>query len=190
MKSNSSDLANFIQDRAYKMEKIEWQKCKWLQPESLKTLMEIDFVKLVKSFQENDSIDPLKVWEEKPGIIWILDGHHRQKVLGHCLQNEKKKPPRLMNAIFIDCKDKKEAAKFCLLYATEYAKIEDQGLYEFLHTFDLQFDDIKTEIELPGINLDSFQACYYSDFKPTEPKEKEVDELQVKNECPKCGYTW
>jgi hypothetical protein len=145
------------------MEKIDWQKCKWLQPKTLKTLMEVDFKKLVKSFQENDNIDPLKVWQEKPGVMWILDGHHRQKILEHCLQNEPKKPPRLMSAIFVDCKDKKEAAKFCLLYASEYAKIQDEGLYEFLHTFDLDFSGVKGEIELPEIDLDDFEENFYTE---------------------------
>ncbi len=169
MNKFANDMKMTIKDRAIKMEKIDWQKCKWLQPESLKILMEVDFNKLVKSFQENDSIDPLKVWQEKPGVIWILDGHHRQKVLEHCLQKEEKKPPRLMSAIFIDCKNKKEAAKFCLLYASEYARIQDEGLYEFLHTFDLKFDKIKGQIELPAIDLDWFEASYYSDNNDQDP---------------------
>jgi hypothetical protein len=163
-------LQDAIKDRALKMEKIDWQKCKWFQPKSLKLCMEVDFNKLVRSLIDNDFADPLKVWEKNPGEIFILDGHHRQKALEHCLENEEKKPSRMLNAIFMDCKNEKEAAKLCLIYATEYAKIQDEGLYEFLHTFNLDFNDIKMDIEFPGIDLDVFEAGYFGEPSDLDPE--------------------
>ena len=42
------------------------------------------------------------------------------------------------------------------------------------------------KIELPDIDMADFGFIY----QPVEIKEKEIEELETKCECPKCGYKW
>jgi DNA modification methylase len=60
--------------------------------------------------------------------------------------------PDLLPAIFVECRDKKDAAELVVVYSSIYAKVTEQGLYDFMQTYDLNMDDLKTTIDLPGFD--------------------------------------
>jgi len=61
----------------------------------------------------------------------------------------------MLPANFIECSDKKAAAKMVLLYSSIYAKITNEGLGEFLDDFELDISNLINEIDLPGLDFDS-----------------------------------
>lgn len=148
---------------------------------NLKESREPEYEKLKKSIIKNGFRIPIFVWKDN-----LLDGHQRIFTIKKMCENGyelKEKIP----VVEIEAKDKKEAKKLLLLINSRYAHITEDGLYEYIETNKLNFDDLKLELDLPEIDLDNFSANFYDDI---EIKEKEIDELKTENECPKCGYKW
>jgi len=166
-----------IKDKIIKTEKVEWKKLKPLQGDNLKEFSQENYEKLKNSLLNNSFIDPLNVWESK-GEIYILDGHHRVKMFFN-LEKEGVSVPEKLTANFIDCKNKKEAAKVLLLACADYAKVKDKGLYDFLSVNELNFEDIKFEMDIPTISFSKFEDSFYKDEK-TQKEEKlnEVPEVE------------
>lgn len=143
-----------IVSQIIKQSLVNWKSLKWLQSSKLKDIGEHGITKLKNSLKENNFVQPFNVWEDSKGVIWILDGHHREKALTQ-LEAEGYEIPDLLPANFVDCIDKKAAAKMVLLYSSIYAKITNEGLGEFLDDFDLDISNLINEIDLPGLDLDS-----------------------------------
>ena len=159
-----------IASRIQKTEKIDWQKAKWLQNSSLKDLSKEANEKLRESLRKNLFVMPFVVWQENEDTLWILDGHHRQKILLE-LQAEGMQIPELLDATFISCESKKEAAQLVLVYTSQYAKITQLGLNEFLTTFDLDFLDMKNSIDIPDFSADRYEQKF--DLYGTSDSEKD-----------------
>lgn len=157
-----------VASRIIETKDIEWKKAKWFQNESLKELSPEAMAKLKASLNNNSFVMPFHVWKEGD-VIWILDGHHRQKALQE-MASEGVVIPDLLPATFINCADKKEAAKLLLIFSSIYAKIENSGLDEFLKMYHIEFDEVKLEIDLPEFSLPRFEQK----FNP--PIEIEEDE--------------
>jgi hypothetical protein len=151
-----------IKDNVLKTEKVAWKELEWLQNEKLKDFFVKSKDLLKESLKNNDYIDPLNVWQDETGKIWVLDGCHRQAALKEC-ENEGVLIPELLTANFIKCRDRKHAAKLVLVYAAKYAQITGEGLYEFIETEGLTLDDFKMEIDLPEIDFDDFEKNFFID---------------------------
>ncbi len=143
-----------IVSQIIKQSLVNWKSLKWLQSSKLKDIGEHGITKLKNSLKENNFVQPFNVWEDSKGVIWILDGHHREKALTQ-LEAEGYEIPETLPANFISCSDKKAAAKMVLLYSSIYAKITNEGLGEFLDDFDLDISNLINEIDLPGLDFDS-----------------------------------
>ncbi len=145
-----------IKSRIVKTEEVEWRKLEWFQS-NLKEMSKADFDKLKKSLVTNGFVMPFHVWQN--GKTWILDGHHRQKAMQE-LEKAGHDIPERLPANFIRCKDRKEAAKLVLVYSSIYARTTDEGLYEFINQNDLNFDDLKLEIDLPEFDAERFAISH------------------------------
>lgn len=175
-----------ITDKIIKSEMVKWKDFEFLQSKNFKELTEDAYNKLKQSIIKNHSIQSFKVWQDGK-TIYCLDGYHRCLILRE-LENEGYKIPEKLRAEFVDCKNKKEAAKLVAIYSSIYANITDEGLYEFLNIQKINIEDIKFEINIPGIDIDYFIQGYLTDEKI---KEKDYDEnIPVEKECPRCGYKW
>ena len=133
--------------------------------ENLVDLHDIDAAKLKKSIN-TAWIDPFKVWVTPSGKINILDGHQRQRILKKGGYSGK------VQCIQIECKDKKEAAHFVLLFRSVYGKMTDDGLYEFMHTYELDINHLGETIDLHDFNMDTFELSYFKDVVPNVPEEE------------------
>lgn len=164
-----------IKSRIIKQGPVAWQDCQWLQPKNFKSITGNAFERLINSIIKNDFVDPLKIWQDLGGAPWILDGHHRKKAFEEInrravIDENIPRVPDLLPAVFVDCQDKREAQRLCVLYASVYAEVEEAGAYQLIKELGYDFDAIKEEFQLPGIewrdNLD------LSSFNPGE-----IDEL-------------
>lgn len=132
---------------------------------NLVELHDVDAAKLKESIK-TAWIDPFKVWVAPDGEINILDGHQRHKVL------KKGKYTGDVQCVQIERKDKQEAARFVLLFRSVYGKMTDEGLYEFIETFELDYNDLKPTIDLQDFNMGTFEMSYYKDITPDVPEDE------------------
>ena len=176
-----------IVSQIIKQSLVNWKSLKWMQSSKLKDIGEHGITKLKNSLKENNFVQPFNVWEDSKGVIWILDGHHREKALTQ-LEAEGYEIPETLPANFIECSDKKAAAKMVLLYSSIYAKITNEGLGEFLDDFDLDISNLINEIDLPGLDL----ADTLLDLSDINNTSKEIDPDALTENlncvCPKCGF--
>lgn len=150
-----------IEDKIIKTGKVNWRRFEFLQKESFKEITKKQMDKLKASILNNDFIESYKVWEHD-GKIYCLDGYHRCLALSE-LAAEGYQVPEEFTANFVQCKDMKDAAKKVLVYSSIYASVTDEGLYEFSHDFNLNFEEIKFEIDIPKLDLDRYEAGYVRD---------------------------
>ena len=100
-----------------------------------------------------------KKWGNDEKVIYCLDGYHRIKAFediekyGH--RGNFYKIPQKFQAEFIDCKDEKEAAKLVLVYSSQYAKIHQDGVEEFITLTNLDLSDIEDQVSIPNIKLEN-----------------------------------
>lgn len=165
-----------IENRILKQGVVEWRDLEWLQPKNFKELSKKNYERLKNSIRNNGFIDPFKIWIDGKGHQWILDGHHRRKVMVD-LETEGMKIPDVLAADFIDCKDKKEAMKFVLIYSAIYAKPTYEGIDEILTVNDISVSDVFSEVEIPNIDIEYFNS--------DDDKKKIVKETTTY--CPYCG---
>lgn len=168
-KTADNTAARVIRNRIIKTVKADWTKFGFLQPDGFKELTKENYEKLRESILKNNFVESFKVWEKKKGELYCLDGYHRCKVL-KMLQNEGYGVPQTFSADFIECKNEKEAAKLVLIYSSIYAAVEDQGLYEFLSTYGIGFEEIIKQIDIPSIDLKKFSDEFLNELKDADEK--------------------
>lgn len=158
-----------IEDKVIKTEKISWKNFEFLQKATFKDINKDQFQKLKTSIIKNDFIETFKVWQNGKAI-YCLDGFHRCKAL-ESLEQDGYTVPQQMSATFVQCKNKEDAAKKVLIYSSQYASVTDEGLYEFSHDYNINFDDIKLEIDIPKLDLDKYEAGYVHDGEYNEEED-------------------
>lgn len=147
-----------LSSRVIKTMPVNWMELKFIQQGNFKKIEGAAREKLKKSILSNQFTQPFYVWqEEATGDIYCLDGKHRVDALkqlatdGHII-------PDTLPATFIRCTDKKEAASLVLVYSSIYANITEQGLFDFIQEYELQYENFKDTIDLPGFDDIEFQA--------------------------------
>lgn len=181
-----------MQDKIVKLEKVRWKDLNLFQNLKLKEMTVSAYEQLKNSLKNNDYIDPLKVWQETSGKIWVIDGHHRIKSFMEIEKTDKTIViPEYINAVFINFANRKEAAKAVVIYSSQYAKTTEEGLYEYLHQEQIDFDEIKLDMNIPEIDISTFEQSYYRNIEDIVPESGENQgklDHPIIIECPKCGY--
>jgi len=145
---------------------------------NLKELRKDELKKLKRSILKHGFSFPVFVWK-----TWIMDGHQRIFTVkelfkeGHTIGD--------IPVVDIEAGSKKEAAEKLLLLNSRYAKITDDGFYEYLNEFDLDLLEFKDDLELPEINLDRFIDGYLGGGEDDYGGENETIEeaYQILVEC-------
>jgi DNA modification methylase len=167
-----------LSSRVIKTDLIAWKDFKFIQTETLKELTPADFEKLKTSIVANNFVQPFYVWLNKKDVF-CLDGYYRIKALV-ALAEEGLKVPELLPATFISCKNNKEAAKLVLIYSSMYAKVSQKGLFDFIEEFDLSFNDLIEEIELPDFSNERFiQKFDVFNVDGCEEPEVKIDDVII-----------
>jgi ParB-like chromosome segregation protein Spo0J len=149
----------------------------------LKELSESNFNKLKQSILRHGITFPFFIWQSD-GKNYILDGTQRDRVL-KSMADDGYHVPALPCAL-IEAKDRREAAEKILLISSQYGKMTEESLDQFLAENDLSFLELADELELPSID-----DAYFRD--PSEFAAAGVDEQgrldqKVPVECPQCGH--
>lgn len=161
-----------INSRIIKTESIEWKKLQFIQDDDFKEWIDDGDKKLLQSIVKYQFVDPFKVWENE-GILYCLDGKHRWTDL-HKVAETGVNVPDLLPATFIDCTDINEAAELVLVYSSAYAKITQQGLFNFIEKFDLSFPELKGAINIPEFSFQRFEQKFDL-FQVSDAEEPEVE---------------
>jgi len=132
---------------------------------NLKELRKAELAKLKSSIIKHGFSFPVFVWGDQ-----ILDGHQRIFATKKLLKEGYKigKIP----VVEIEAKDRAEAAEKLLFLNSAYAKITDDGLYEFLNDNALKIEDFASDLNLPAFDMDAF----LQGFGPEVPTHEETDE--------------
>jgi hypothetical protein len=148
----------------------------------LKELGDPNFEKLKLSILKHGITFPFFVWQSD-GNNYILDGTQRDRVLTRMAEEGFEIPP--LPCALIQAKDRKEAAEKILLISSQYGKMTNHSLEDFLTENDLELPDLQDELELPSINLEYFRDA---DFQAVSAEEQ--GRLDKKNPvtCPECGH--
>lgn len=143
---------------------------------NLKEMTKESAGKLRASILKHGWIAPVFVWDKD----YILDGHGRLLVLGELL----KEGYAIGNlpVVDIEAETKKEAAEILLAINSKFQSITEEGLYEFMSDMDLGIDDL-ADIELPDIDLEHFEAGYFSISSGVNKEPEKKDTCK----CSKCG---
>jgi hypothetical protein len=150
---------------------------------NLKELREPEYKKLRRSIEKYGFRFPIFVWGNM-----ILDGHQRILVLKKMISDGWSIDP--LPVIEIEAENEKEAKHLLLLISSRYGHITDDGLYEFIMTSELNFDELKEEIDLPEIDFKQFEQSYFSEEpKDAEPQIDRAEELNKKWQV-KMGDLW
>ena len=153
----------------------------------LKELSDTSLEKLKQSILKHGITFPFFIWQ-RDGQNYILDGTQRDRVLKKMADDGYEIPP--LPCALIEAKNRKEAAEKILLISSQYGRVTDDGLYEFLSTNDLDFQELEPLLELPALDLDEFKEGWLTepDFSPTSADDQ--GRLDKKNpvRCPECGH--
>jgi ParB family chromosome partitioning protein len=153
----------------------------------LKELSEASFRKLKTSILKNGITFPLFVWQDD-GSNFILDGTQRDRVLRKLATDGYDVPP--LPCALITAKDKREACEKILLISSQYGKMTNESLYEFISKNELGFLELEEMLDFPQINLEEFKVGWLQepDFEPASADEQ--GRLDKKNPiiCPECGH--
>src|SRR6266850_5556627 len=147
---------------------IDLAKLTPLQGE-LKELSDANFEKLNQSILKRVITFPFFIWQSE-GTNYILDGTQRDRVLKR-MSDEGYKIPLLPCAL-IQAKDRREAAEKILLISSQYGKMTNNSLEDFLAENDLNLSELQNELELPSIDLEVFRD---SDFQPSSADDQGAD---------------
>lgn len=147
-----------IKSRILKLDQIHWRELDFIQDENFKEWIEGGNEKLINSLLKYQFADPFKVWE-CDGKIFCLDGKHRYLDLAH-LETLGVEIPDTLPATFIDCESKEEAAELVLVYSSAYAKITQQGLFDFVQKFNLDVPTLREQILIPDFSMERFEQKF------------------------------
>jgi hypothetical protein len=140
----------------------------------LKTLSETDYQRLKAQILDTGFSFAIHVWQ-KDSSTFILDGHQRLKTLLKMREEGVEVPP--VPVIVVKATTISEAKKKLLSAASNYGKIDRQGLYEYVTDAEIDIDDLLEDFRLPEIDMDSFKFEYFSD----EESDQNLDDLEVKD---------
>lgn len=163
---------NTINSRILKTALIKWRDLEFIQQENFKDWIDEGDKKLITSLLKYQFADPFKVWEHD-GKLLCLDGRHRFVDLLKISESGVIVPDELP-ATFIDCEDIQEAAELVLMYSSAYAKITQQGLFDFVAKFELDLPSLKESMNLQDFSLERFEQKFDL-FQTSDGEEPHVD---------------
>lgn len=153
-----SETATKLKSIVIKTEAVEWKKLNFIQQDDFKEWVEDGDTKLIESLLKYQFCDPFKVWESK-GKLYCLDGKHRVLDL-QVIEKQGYVVPEKLPATFIRCANRKEAAELVLVYSSAYAKITQQGLFDFVEKFKLDVPELRKSINIPDFSFQRFEQKF------------------------------
>ena len=156
---------------------------------NLKSLSESNYERLKKQILELGFSEPISVWKDGDSLR-ILNGHQRLRTIKTMVEKEGYRVGPLPISL-VEAKNVDEAKRKILALTSQYGKIEDEGLYEFLQDTDIAPNTLDENYSFPEVNLNSFVTNYFEASEPPIDDQKDLDPNmgdEVKMiKCPNCG---
>lgn len=149
----------------------------------LKELRVEEYNQLKDSMEREGFFEPVEYWEDKEGQRWIIDGHQRLFVCDKEGWPMPEVPVRPMAA-----KSKEEAARKLLLLNSRYGRMTGQGLYEYMHEFSIEADELD-RFSFSDLDLDSFKLEYFDETTLPPGDEDAIPEVPG-DPTSKLGDLW
>jgi DNA modification methylase len=124
---------------------------------ALKDLSDVNLAKLSASLLEHGFAFPFFVWKDK-STHWILDGHQRDAALRQIEKLKDVRLPKKFPVCYVQARNKTEAAKLLLLASSQFGKMTNEGLYEYVSTQELNIADLTLKVAFDAIDIDKFAA--------------------------------
>ena len=107
-----------------------------------------------------------------PTCVWhghkaILDGHQRNKVLrrlladGYVLVDVDDEPTESVPVTWVMADSEQQARKKVLAAVSQYGKLSDVGLRDFLGAADLEWPEVKPWVDLPDFDTEAFVGAFW-----------------------------
>lgn len=155
----------------------------------LKTLSKDHAERLKHQIVNTGFSAPIFVWAND-GKNWILDGHQRVRVIRKMVEQDGYTCPPLP-VVWVEAVTKEMAYRKLLSIASQYGKIEGEGLHDFMEQAGMGAEDMDS-FNFTEINPEEFVEEYFPDQDPESdpPGEPDppTDPPGPEHKCPKCGH--
>lgn len=155
----------------------------------LKILHREQFDKLRGQILNTGFSAPLIIWRND-GKNFLMDGHQRLIVIKHLVQKEGYDCPPLPVA-WVQAANMQEAYRKCLSIASQYGRVDKEGLKEFMVAGDLGPEAVD-EFNFQEVDSEEFQEEYFGDpeAEPPDPTDTPPDTgpPEPAHKCPSCGH--
>lgn len=163
---------------------------------SLKHLQPEQFQKLRAQILATGFSAPLIAWKHE-GKLHLMDGHQRLRVIRHLVEQEGYECPRLP-VDWVQAVSIQEAYRKCLSLASQYGRVTEEGLHDFMTMAELGAGDMDG-FNFQEVNSEEFRSEYFEDVPQGDPaaggdqgrldqKDKKPETLKIT--CPKCGHEY
>lgn len=148
---------------------------------NLKELSKDNYEKLKASILKYGFCFPVFCWKEV-NVYWVMDSHQRIKTLKQ-LRTEGYEIPDLPT-VYIEAKDKVEAKELLLQLNSNYGKLTQDGVYEFINEPGFELNPVLLkEVDLPDFDIDLFNGSFSDD----SPDDNKTGGGAHPVTCPNCG---
>lgn len=133
----------------------------------LKSLSEIDYERLKLQILDEGFSFTIHVWrDEAQARFYILDGHQRVRTLRKLIEEGYTCP--YLPVSFVHAVDYDSAKRKLLGAASQFGKVESQGLYEYLDGMSIDMDYVKKHTNLRDVDYVKFDEEYFQEMKEPE----------------------
>ncbi len=139
----------------------------------LKSLSKTDYQRLRREILDTGFAFPISVWRSDDGTNYILGGHQRRLALEELEKEGFKVPP--VPVVYIHAADYKGARRRVLQDVSQYGRVGDEGLYEFMAEAELSMDEVDDAFRIPDLDVDLFRKNFFDDPTVIPTVEGDVD---------------
>lgn len=164
---------------------------------NLKELSTENYGKLLDLMIKEGFAFPLAVARIKGKPYGVIDGHQRHRVIaqaiadGGTLVDAAGRKVDALPVVWVECRDKKHAARLILAAVSQFGRVTDDGLYAFVNDQGIGFDEL-AGYDLPDFDTEAFVEGYAPETREQQDAEPQIDqatELQKKWQV-KTGQLW
>lgn len=142
----------------------------------LKSLSKEDFEKYKKEILETGYAFPIKAWEDPDGNWQIVGGTQSYRTLLQMRDVEGYVIPKIPVSI-IEADNLRQACHRVLQDASNYGKVEKEGLYEFMQMASLSVEELKSRFSPTDIDLEEFEQEFFE-------LENEAAKAEIEDDVP------
>lgn len=132
---------------------------------NLKELSVKNYEKLKKLIARDGFAFPFAVATLDGRPYGIIDGHQRHRTVikmledGYTIADATGAPTERLPVVFIACDDKQHASRLILAAVSQFGKLTDEGMYEFMHAWEMEMTAL-ADFDFPDFDSERFVKGY------------------------------